>query len=158
MLRIVLDNNRKASGIFVPIEDFEMLKPGLKPHSLIDELIGELSAPEEERKARQQRANEGELTQDEREIAEQYQLEAYYIRCFVSGKSVYYRDERCTKPALLIRADTDGSETLVRYEWETKTCVEIHRLAPPGKGKYAYLLHDIRYIESRRTNYDLDGD
>lgn len=152
MLRIVLDNDRQPSGIFVPIEDFDMLKPGLKVHSLIYELIDELSVPEEERKTRQRRKTDDELTPEEREISEQYRREDYYIRCFASGNPVYYRDERCRKPTHLIRAETDGSETLVQYDWETKTCKEIHSLASSGKGKYAYLLYDIRYIELRPTN------
>jgi hypothetical protein len=152
MLRVVLDNEQRPSGIFISIEDFEMLKPGIKAHSLIGELMDELSTPETMRMDRQNHLTGNGLTLDECEILEQNNREEYYIQCFASGNPAYYRDERCPKPSHFICAATDGSESLVQHDWKSKTVSTIAQLATSGKGKYAYLLHDARYIKLKQTN------
>ncbi|MDR2424566.1 MAG: hypothetical protein LBD59_07570 [Prevotellaceae bacterium] len=145
MIKIVINKDKKNTGIFIPIEDFERIRPSVKTGSTIDRLMDELTESEKMRDMKQQ-TFDADISMKDTESIHQYKLEEFYIETFLSGKPIYYKDSRCQNPSDIIRAETDGSETLINYDWETNMEMEIHRLANAGEGKYAYLLHDPRFL------------
>jgi hypothetical protein len=146
MIKIVVNKDRKNTGIFIPIEDFEHLKPSIKAGSMIDKLMDELTESEKMRDMKL-KYFDSDLSLKDSETIQQYKLEEFYITTFLSGKPVYYKDKRCTSPTDIIRAEADGSETLINYDWQTNMETEIRKLANQGEGKYAYLLHDPRFLK-----------
>jgi hypothetical protein len=151
MIKIVVNKDRKSTGIFIPIEDFEYIKPSVKPGSFIDKVMDELTESEKVREMKQQSFDVAEnISTKATETIQRHQLEEFYITTFLSGKPVYYKDDRCASPTNIIRAEADGSETLINYDWQTNMETEIKKLANPGKGKYAYLLHDPRFFRKKR--------
>lgn len=145
MIKIVVNKDKKNTGIFIPIEDFERVRPSVKSGSLIDKLMDELTESEKMRAMKQQSFDD-DISLKDSEAIQQYKLEEFYIETFLSGKPVYYKDSRCLSPSHIIRAEADGSEALINYDWETNMETEIRILSKPGEGKYAYLLHDPRFI------------
>jgi len=87
------------------------------------------------------------LTPKQAEEEGRRRVEVDYLEAFALGLSRYYEDERCSGERETIRANADGSEDLVDYEWETRKATLLKRLQPAGMGKYAYLLKDPRYLE-----------
>ncbi|MDR0384517.1 MAG: hypothetical protein LBH60_00390 [Prevotellaceae bacterium] len=148
MIKIVVNKDKKNTGIFIPIEDFEHIKPSIKAGSIIDKMMDELTESEKMR-AMKLKSFDAEISLKDSETIQQYKLEDFYISTFISGKPVYYKDKRCSSPSDIIRAEADGSETLINYDWQTNMETEIMRLADRGEGKYAYLLHDPRFLNRK---------
>jgi len=148
MIKIVVNKDKKTTGIFIPVEDFEQIRPSVKSGSVIDRMMDELTESERMREMKQQSLN-SDISLKDSETLQQYQLEEFYISTFLQGKPVYYKDSRCTLPSHIIRAAADGSETLIYYDWETNMETEIQTLALKGEGKYAYLLHDPRFLKNK---------
>jgi hypothetical protein len=155
MIKIVVNKDKKNTGIFIPIEDFEQIKPSIKAGSIIDKMMDELTESEKMREMKQ-KSFDSEMSMKDSETIQQYKLEEFYISTFLSGKPVYYKDKRCISPSDIIRAEADGSETLINYDWQTNMETEIQKLANQGEGKYAYLLHDPRFLKEKcDSNYGL---
>ena len=76
-------------------------------------------------------------------------VEAEYIKSFISGHSRYYSDERSAGKKQSIRANADGSEDLIEFDRQTGNETLIRNLVPVGKGKYAYLLRDPRFLSQK---------
>ncbi|MDR2027624.1 MAG: hypothetical protein LBQ01_08735 [Prevotellaceae bacterium] len=148
MIKIVVNKDKKNTGIFIPIEDFEHIRPSIKSGSLIDKIMDELTESEKMREMKSQ-SFDSEISLKDSETIQQYKLEEFYITTFLSGKPVYYKDKRCISPSDIIRAEADGSETLINYDWQTNMETEIRKLANRGEGKYAYLLHDPRVLKKK---------
>jgi hypothetical protein len=149
MIKIVVNKDKKNTGIFIPIESFEHIKPSVKAGSLIDRMMDELTESEKMREMKSQ-SFDSDMSLKDSEAVQQYKLEEFYISTFLSGKPVYYKDKRCLSPSDIIRAGADGSEVLINYDWQTNMETEIQKLAGKGEGKYAYLLHDPRFLNSGR--------
>jgi hypothetical protein len=145
-MKIVVNRENRNIGIFIPVESFDDVRPSVKAGSVLDKLMDELTEPEEMRRMRNQPAAVNDLSVKDSETLQQYKLENFYIETFRAGKPVYYKDKRCVAPSNIIRADADGSETLINYDWESNMETEIRRLAGKGAGKFAYLLHDPRFL------------
>jgi hypothetical protein len=148
MVRIVVNKDKKNIGIFIPIEDFEHIRPSIKTGSQIDLMMDELTESEKMREMKSQ-TFESDISLKDSETIQQYKLEEFYIVTFLSGKPVYYKDKRCISPSDIIRAEADGSETLINYDWQTNMETEIQQLSGKGEGKYAYLLHDPRFLNKK---------
>jgi hypothetical protein len=148
MIKIVVNKDKKNTGIFIPIEDFEHIKPSVKAGSVIDKLMDELTESEKMREMKS-KSFDSDISMKDSETIQQYKLEEFYIVTFLSGKPVYYKDKRCVSPSDIIRAEADGSETLINYDWQTNMETEIRKLANRGEGKYAYLLHDPRFLKGK---------
>jgi hypothetical protein len=148
MIKIVVNKDKKNTGIFIPIEDFEQIKPSIKAGSVIDKMMDELTESEKMREMRLNSFN-SDISLKDSETIQQYKLEEFYISTFLSGKPVYYKDKRCVSPSDIIRAEADGSEILINYDWQTNMETEIQKLANQGEGKYAYLLHDPRFLKRK---------
>jgi hypothetical protein len=146
MIKVVVNKDKKHTGIFIPVEDFEHLRPSIKSGSMIDKIMDELTESEKMRDMKLQ-SFDANLSLKDSEVIQQYKLEEFYITTFLSGKPIYYKDKRCVSPSDIIRAEADGSETLINYDWQSNMETEIQRLADKGKGKYAYLLHDPRFLK-----------
>jgi hypothetical protein len=99
------------------------------------------------REMRQKSFDASDISLKDTEAVQQYKLEEFYIATFLSGKPIYYKDNRCNSPSDIIRAEADGSEVIINYDWETNMETEISILAAKGEGKYAYLLHDPRFLK-----------
>ncbi|MDR1583944.1 MAG: hypothetical protein LBS55_11945 [Prevotellaceae bacterium] len=153
MVKIVVNKDKKNTGIFIPIEDFENIKPSIKAGSQIDKMMDELTESEKMREMKSKSFN-ADMSLKDSETVQQYKLEEFYISTFLSGKPVYYKDNRCRSPLDIIRAEADGSEIMISYDWQTNMETEIQTLANKGEGKYAYLLHDPRFLINRRPNSD----
>jgi hypothetical protein len=149
MIKIVVNKDKKNTGIFIPIEDFEHIKPSIKAGSQIDKIMTELTESEKMRDMKS-KPYDSNMSLTESEIIQQYKLEEFYISTFLSGKPVYYKDKRCRSPLDIIRAEADGSEVLINYDWQTNMETEIQILANKGEGKYAYLLRDPRFLSKNR--------
>jgi hypothetical protein len=149
MIKIVVNKNKKNTGIFIPIENFEHIKPSIKAGSLIDRMMDELTESEKMREMKSE-SFDSDISFKDSETIQQYKLEEFYISTFLSGKPVYYKDKRCSSPSDIIRAEADGSETLINYDWQTNMETEIRKLATRGEGKYAYLLHDPRFLNGAK--------
>lgn len=91
------------------------------------------------------------LTIQEAEQVSRNNVEEIYIKAFAKELPRYYEDERCTSEKNMIRANPDGSEDLVDFNWKDGTETFIQKLIPPGKGKFSYLLHDARYQQITDT-------
>jgi hypothetical protein len=148
MIKIVVNKNKKNTGIFIPIEDFEHIKPSIKAGSVIDKMMDELTESEKMREMKQN-SYDSDMSMKDSETIQQYKLEEFYISTFLLGKPVYYKDKRCVSPSDIIRAEADGSETLINYDWQTNMETEIQKLANQGEGKYSYLLHDPRFLKRK---------
>jgi hypothetical protein len=148
MIKIVVNKDRKNTGIFIPIEDFEHIKPSIKAGSVIDRIMDELTESEKMREMKS-KTFDADMSFKDSETMQQYKLEEFYIATFLSGKPVYYKDKRCLAPSDIIRAEADGSETLINYDWQSNMETEIQKLAGRGEGKYAYLLHDPRFLKGK---------
>lgn len=85
------------------------------------------------------------LTIQEAERVSRNNVEDIYIMAFAKELPRYYEDERCTGEKNMIRANPNGSEDLVDFNWQNGNETFIENLVPSGKGKFAYLLHDARY-------------
>jgi hypothetical protein len=149
MIKIVVNKDKRNTGIFIPIESFGHIKPSIKSGSLIDRMMEELTESENMREMKSQPFDSGMSLRDS-EALQEYKREEFYISTFLSGKPVYYKDKRCLLPSDIIRAEADGSEVLINYDWQTNMETEIQQLAGRGEGKYAYLLHDPRFLNGRK--------
>jgi hypothetical protein len=149
MVKIVVNKDKKNTGIFIPIESFEQIRPSIRAGSLIDKMMDELTESENMREMKLESFNSNISLKDS-ETIQQYKREEFYIATFLSGKPVYYKDNRCTSPSDIIRAEADGSEILINYDWQTNMETEIQLLSDRGEGKYAYLLHDPRFLNSKK--------
>lgn len=87
------------------------------------------------------------LTINQAEDQSHVKIETIYIEAFAKGLPMYYEDERCTEDKQMICAMPDGSEDLVDFDWATREKTFIKHLVPSGKGKFAYLLNDPRYLK-----------
>jgi hypothetical protein len=150
MIKIVVNKDKKNIGIFIPIESFEQVRPSIKSGSTIDKMMDELTESEKMREMKQT-SYDTEMSLKDSETIQQYKLEDFYISTFLSGKPIYYKDNRCSSPSNIIRAEADGSEMLINYDWETNMETEIRQLANIGEGKYAYLLHDPRFLKAKQS-------
>lgn len=150
MVKIVVNKDKKTTGIFIPIEDFEIIRPSVKAGSVIERMMDELTESEKMREMKQQQSLNSEISLSDSETLQQYRLEEFYISTFLQGKPIYYKDKRCTSPHHIIRAEADGSEILIYYDWETNMETEIQTLSMPGEGKYSYLLHDPRFLKNKQ--------
>jgi hypothetical protein len=150
MIKIVVNKNKKHTGIFIPIESFDQIKPSVKAGSLIDKMMDELTESEKMRAMKSENLVSENISVKDSETLQQYKLEEFYIATFLSGKPVYYKDKRCVAPSDIIRAEADGSETLINYDWQTNMETEIQKLSNPKEGKYAYLLHDPRFLNVKK--------
>ena len=139
MVKIVVNKDKKTTGIFIPVESFDQIKPSIKSGSAIDKMIEKITESEKMREMKQNSLNS--------EISEA--MQQFYISTFLMGNPVYYKDNRCLSPSDIIRAAADGSETLINYDWETNMETELKVLSNPGRGKYAYLLHDPRFLRAK---------
>ena len=146
MIKIVVNKDKKNTGIFIPIEDFEQIRPSVKSGSIIDRMMDELTESEDMREMRRKSFDSTDISLKDTEAVQQYKLEEFYIATFLSGKPIYYKDNRCSSPSDIIRAESDGSEVVINYDWETNMETEVRQLAAHGEGKYAYLLHDPRFL------------
>jgi hypothetical protein len=149
MIKIVVNKDKKNTGIFIPIESFEQIRPSIKAGSLIDKMMDELTESENMREMKLE-SYDSNISLKDSETIQQYKREEFYISTFLSGKPVYYKDNRCISPSNIIRAEADGSEMLINYDWQTNMETEIQMLAGHGEGKYAYLLHDPRFLNSKK--------
>ncbi|MDR1341220.1 MAG: hypothetical protein LBK58_14375, partial [Prevotellaceae bacterium] len=104
MIKIVVNKNKKNTGIFIPIESFEQIKPSVKAGSLIDRMMDELTESERMREMKSQ-SFDSDISLKDSETIQQYKLEEFYISTFLSGKPVYYKDKRCSSPSDIIRAE-----------------------------------------------------
>ena len=147
MIKIVVNKDKKNTGIFIPIEDFEQIRPSVKSGSIIDRMMDELTESEDMREMRRKSFDSTDISLKDTEAVQQYKLEEFYIATFLSGKPIYYKDNRCNSPSDIIRAESDGSEVIINYDWETNMETEVRQLAAQGEGKYAYLLHDPRFLK-----------
>ena len=145
-LKIVLDQNQQASGVFIPLEDWKQLNATVRPNTPLYELMEELTVPNKIREIRQNYILPSGFTMEEAEHISRSNVEDIYIKAFAKGIPRYYKDERCTGEYNSIKANPDGSEDLVDFDWQTGQDTFIKNLLPAGKGKYSYLLHDSRYL------------
>jgi hypothetical protein len=132
------NENGSLSGIMIPANDFSELKNSVKSgtplYTYLDSLL--IAATDE---------NHEEITlENGLSIAETNKrsalfTEALYRQAFEKNVPVYYQDERTSGPDEFIRANPDGSEDLVLYDFENDTRSLLKNLIPPAKGQFAYL-------------------
>lgn len=144
-LKVVIGKNEADSGVLIPLKDWEQLNATVKPHTPIYELMEKLTVPEEIRSVKEGYVLSSGLTIQEVEAESRDNVEDIYIKAFAKGLPRYYEDERCTSEKHMIRANPDGSEDLVDFDWQTGAETFIKNLFPAAKGKFAYLLYDPRY-------------
>ena len=65
--------------------------------------------------------------------------EELYQHAFEKGIPMYYQDNRTKDPDEFIRANPDGSEDLIFYDFENDNRTLVKKLVPPAKGKFAHL-------------------
>jgi hypothetical protein len=146
-LKVIVGSDKKNSGVLIPLEDWEQLNATVKPHTPIYDLMEELTVPADIRSFKEGYILPSGLTIQEGEQVSQKNVEDIYIKAFAKGFPRYYEDERCTGEKNMIRANPDGSEDLVDFNWQNGTEQFIKHLIPAGKGKFAYLLYDPRYLK-----------
>ena len=149
-LKVIVNSDKKPSGVFIPLEDWAELNGTVKPYSPIYDLMEELTLPQTSIKFREGYVLPSGVTVKEVEQLSRTNVEAIYIDAFLKGIPRYYEDERCTAEKQAIRAMPDGSEDLTDFDWQTGKQTFIKKLVPAGKGKFAYLLHDLRYLKQAK--------
>jgi hypothetical protein len=150
-LKVIVGKDKKDSGVLIPLEDWDQLNTTVKPHTPIYNLMEELTVPAAIRPVKEGYMLPSGLTIQEAEQVSRNNVEDIYIKAFAKELPRYYEDERCTGEKNMIRANPDGSEDLVDFNWQDGTETFIQHLVPPGKGKFAYLLHDARYQQLKDT-------
>lgn len=151
-LKVVIGKNEAESGVFIPLKDWAQLNATVKPHTPIYDMMEELlTVPADVRKVKEEYILPSGLTIQEAEQESRSNVEEIYIRAFAKELPRYYEDERCTGEKNMVRANPDGSEDLVDFDWQTGTETFIKNLLPPGKGEFAYLLRDPRYLKLKEV-------
>lgn len=144
-LQVVMNNEKKPSGVFIPLEDWAELNDTVRPSSPIYDLMEELTLSPEIRKFKEEYHLSSGRSIKEVERSSRNRIETIYIDAFAKGLPRYYKDDRCTNKKNLIRANPDGSEDLIDFDWKTREEVLVRHLVPTGQGKFAYLLNDSRF-------------
>lgn len=144
-LQVVMSNEKKPSGVFIPLEDWAKLNDTVRPSSPIYDLMEELTLSPEIRKFKEEYILPSGSSVREVERSSGGRIEAIYMDAFANGLPRYYKDDRCMDLQNLIRAMPDGSEDLINFDWKTREEALVRHLLPAGQGKFAYLLNDPRF-------------
>jgi len=137
-VRELKNENGSLSGIMIPAKDFSELKNSVKSdtplYTYLDGLL--TGATGEDLK---EIIHQNGLTIAETNKRSALLTEGLYRHAFEKSVPVYYQDDRTSGPDEFIRANPDGSEDLVFYDFDNDTRTLLKNLIPPMEGQFAYL-------------------
>ena len=129
------------AGLFIPLEELSELKENLKETSkmrgFLDKLIEDWKHNND---ILDTIMPEGRSIKQTNERSAKT-VENLHREAFAKGLPMFYRDERCNKDNKeFIRANPDGSEDLVEYDFDSRSYTFVRHLLPEGKGYWSYIL------------------